>query len=390
MGGVDPVDAGTSVPSGDRRSVRGWVRVASDGRIEAANAALAEVLGAGGPLGLIGVSARAIVEPSCHAILDAIAGHASRDRSWRGDLELSRGAHGLPAAAEAEPRGHGGFELRLAITVPECTPEAASPEQPEREVAPAPAAPAVPARPPSIDAPAAEPAGVLAALVGEIVHELGSPLAVISGYAEGLTTLPADEQRRALEVIAAGAGRAGGVLRALQTFARSEAHEIHLGAPDDLVAALRRVFAEARTDLEERAPPRAPSRPSVLVVDDEESIRTLTAGVLQAGGYEARTAASAEEALALLEERGVDAVITDIRMPGMSGVALHAEIARRWPDLARRVVIVSGDVQTEAVVALSREFELPALEKPFRLEALRAALTDVLARGAPGPEANPR
>ncbi|MCC6236622.1 MAG: hybrid sensor histidine kinase/response regulator [Dehalococcoidia bacterium] len=389
------MDAGTSVPSGDRR-VRGWLRVASDGRIEAANAALAEVLGAGGPLGLIGVGVRAIVEPSCHAILDAIAGHASRDRSWRGDLELSRGAHGLPAAAEAEPRGHGGFELRLAITVPERTAEAGSPEQPTEEVAPAPAAPAAASGPPSIDAPAAEPAGVLAALVGEIVHELGSPLAVISGYAEGLATLPADEQRRALEVIAAEAARAGGVLRALQTFARSEAHEaheaheIHFGAPDDLVAALRRVFAEARADLEERAPPRTPSRPSVLVVDDEESIRTLTAGVLQAGGYEARTAASAEEALALLEERGVDAVITDIRMPGMSGVALHAEIARRWPDLARRVVIVSGDVQTEAVVALSREFELPALEKPFRLEALRAALTDVLARGAPGPEANPR
>ncbi len=214
---------------------------------------------------------------------------------------------------------------------------------------------------------------------------------MIAGYAEGLASLPAEEQRRALAAIEEEAGRAGRVLRALQTFARDEAlREAPDAAPNDLVGALQRFFTEARTDPGGRPSPRTLARPRVLVVDDEESIRTLTAGVLQAGGYEAHGAASAEAALALLEERTFDAVITDIRMPGMSGVALHGEIARRWPELARRVVIVSGDVQTEAVTALSREYALPALEKPFRLEALRAALTAVLARGASDAEGERR
>lgn len=124
-----------------------------------------------------------------------------------------------------------------------------------------------------------------------------------------------------------------------------------------------------------------PARPAptrILVVDDEESLRALATQVLGSFGYEVMSAPSAEAALTLLETQPFDAVLSDIRMPGMDGVALHAEIARRWPDLARRVVIMTGDVENEAVARLAREAGLIALEKPFRLDALRDAFAKVL------------
>ena len=128
-------------------------------------------------------------------------------------------------------------------------------------------------------------------------------------------------------------------------------------------------------------PPRGAGE-RVLIVDDEESIRVLASQVLTSFGYAPSTAASATEALSLLEEGAYDAIITDIRMPGMDGVALYHEVARRWPQLASRVLIMTGDVENEAVATLLRERGLQSLEKPFRLEALLTTLATVL-RGAP-------
>lgn len=127
-------------------------------------------------------------------------------------------------------------------------------------------------------------------------------------------------------------------------------------------------------------PPPAPVPPRVLVVDDEESIRALATQVLATFGYEATTAPSGEAALELLEAGRFDAIVTDIRMPGMGGIAFYGEVARRWPALAGRVVIMTGDLENDAVAALVREAGLAALEKPFRLEALRAALSQALPR----------
>lgn len=377
------MDAATVEPAEGPRIVRGWMRVASDGTIEGVNAGLAALLGAGGPVGIIGLPASNLVAPGSLGALEAIGREAERERGWRGRIELRHGGGGRLAEAEAEPRLDG-FELRLRIPVPDSASDGALPEAPPSATTPhEPSKDAATATLPDTTAPTAPHVGVLLELVGEIAHELGNPLAVIAGYAEGIASLPPEEQRRALEAIEVEAGRAGRVLRALQAFAQSDSAGDSAESP---VASLQRLFVGARADRGAAAPPRVLARPSILVVDDEESIRTLTAGVLQAGGYEAVGAASAEEALEFLEGQAFDAVITDIRMPGMSGVALHAEIARRWPELARRVVIVSGDVQTDAVTTLAREFHLPALEKPFRLDALRAALTEVLERDASASE----
>jgi CheY-like chemotaxis protein len=212
-------------------------------------------------------------------------------------------------------------------------------------------------------APDPGPPQEVAAVLTDLADQLNSPLAAVAGYAQALSSLPAAELPAALEAIQSEALRAGRIVHDLLGSARTE--------PASLVSALE--------EREERA---AGGRPRVLVVDDEESVRTLTAQVLGTSGYEATPAASAAEALALLEDSPFDAIVTDIRMPGMDGVAFHAEVVRRWPDLARRVVIVTGDAESDAVRDLCRRYALEAIEKPFRLEALRSALARALAAPA--------
>jgi CheY-like chemotaxis protein len=77
----------------------------------------------------------------------------------------------------------------------------------------------------------------------------------------------------------------------------------------------------------------------VLVVDDAPSVREMTAQLLTLCGYETLTASDGEAALAIVERERVDAVLTDLRMPGMGGTALRECLAtRRVP-----VVLMSGD-----------------------------------------------
>ena len=100
----------------------------------------------------------------------------------------------------------------------------------------------------------------------------------------------------------------------------------------------------------------------ILVVDDEEEVRDILAEALEDFGYAVLTAASGEEALSMLAaDGGVDMVITDVRMPGISGLELAEEIRRRWPEM--KVVLISGYFLPQAV---PQHF----LKKPFHMKEL--------------------
>jgi len=74
-----------------------------------------------------------------------------------------------------------------------------------------------------------------------------------------------------------------------------------------------------------------PAMPRVLVVDDEENIRLVLRTMLRKHGYEVQVAASAEEALEIVDDFTPDFVIADVRMGGMSGIELaRAQSARMW------------------------------------------------------------
>ena len=115
----------------------------------------------------------------------------------------------------------------------------------------------------------------------------------------------------------------------------------------------------------------------VLVVDDEEFVLESARQTLESAGYEVRTALDAAATLRLVEEEGeaVDIVVTDLRMPGMSGLELIRTLRDRHPTLP--IVAASGvaDGRTEeALDAGAQTF----LAKPFSEEKLREALREAL------------
>jgi two-component system response regulator AtoC len=100
------------------------------------------------------------------------------------------------------------------------------------------------------------------------------------------------------------------------------------------------------------------------VVDDEASMRHLLSVILKDRGYEPRAVGSAEDALKELEARDFDLVLTDVRMPGMGGLALLGEIQRLQPELL--VIVMSAYGSHEAAVEAMKAGAYDYLPKPFR------------------------
>ncbi|HET6437348.1 MAG TPA: sigma-54 dependent transcriptional regulator [Anaeromyxobacter sp.] len=103
---------------------------------------------------------------------------------------------------------------------------------------------------------------------------------------------------------------------------------------------------------------------SVLIVDDESSMRHLLSVILNDRGYEARAVSTAEEALKEIGVRDYDLVLTDVRMPGMGGLGLVRELQRTTPDLLVVVMSAYGthDTALEAMKAGAYDY----LPKPFK------------------------
>ena len=115
---------------------------------------------------------------------------------------------------------------------------------------------------------------------------------------------------------------------------------------------------------------------SVLIVDDDATLRGLLEKMLRRGGYEVRVAASGTEALALLSSAAVDAVISDELMPGMSGSELLARV--RTLDQTIPVIIMTGFGSVESAVELVKAGAYHYLEKPFSDEHLLATVESAL------------
>lgn len=122
------------------------------------------------------------------------------------------------------------------------------------------------------------------------------------------------------------------------------------------------------------------NRQTVLVVDDDASVRVLVSRILRREGYEVREAADGERALELARSapEGVDLLLTDVVLPGMSGPALAAELRSRMPDL--RVVFISGFGEEEIESRGIGDVGAAYITKPFTADVLT-----LMVRGALNP-----
>ncbi|HEX6913364.1 MAG TPA: sigma-54 dependent transcriptional regulator [Longimicrobium sp.] len=126
------------------------------------------------------------------------------------------------------------------------------------------------------------------------------------------------------------------------------------------------------------------TRETLLVVDDDASLRHTVSEVLDAHGYRAVPCAGAEEALERLQSVGADLVVTDLMMPGMKGQALVRQVRDTFPEVPVIAVTAFGSVRD--AMALTREGAFDYLEKPFRTQALLDSIARGLRESAPRRE----
>ncbi|MEW6272024.1 MAG: sigma-54 dependent transcriptional regulator [Thermodesulfobacteriota bacterium] len=111
---------------------------------------------------------------------------------------------------------------------------------------------------------------------------------------------------------------------------------------------------------------------SVLIVDDEKHIRSHLATYVRGLGHSCDAVASGEEALAVLRARGFDLVLSDVRMAGLGGLELLAEIRRRSPDTL--VVLMTAYATVPQAVEAMRAGAYDYLVKPFSLDEIGLVL----------------
>lgn len=117
--------------------------------------------------------------------------------------------------------------------------------------------------------------------------------------------------------------------------------------------------------------------PVILVVDDDETIRDTLYELLSAE-HDCQTAQTAEQALARLEVDSYDLVLTDISMPGLSGLELLGHVRQKYPDTP--VIIISGISDQDHAQGLIRLGAFEYLLKPFRLEVVEKSVKRALDR----------
>jgi PAS domain S-box-containing protein len=114
--------------------------------------------------------------------------------------------------------------------------------------------------------------------------------------------------------------------------------------------------------------PRAAMR--ILVVDDEQSVRSLARRFLATKGHHVDEAKSGRVALRMIQEREYDSLIVDLRMPDLSGEGLYEWLKKNRPALADRVIVISGDIANPQTVEILERMGRPFLLKPFDLDEL--------------------
>src|SRR5258708_898628 len=121
------------------------------------------------------------------------------------------------------------------------------------------------------------------------------------------------------------------------------------------------------------------TKPRILIVDDEPALLKLLARRLELEGFDVATAASGEQAMALLSVAQPQLVVSDLKMGGMDGMALFATIQRLHPLLP--VIILTAHGSIPDAVAATRRGVFGYLTKPFEADALLAEIRSALNAG---------
>jgi two-component system, cell cycle sensor histidine kinase and response regulator CckA len=188
----------------------------------------------------------------------------------------------------------------------------------------------------------------------------------------------------------AGKGTGLGLATIYEVVKRGEGHiwvYSELGKGSVFKIYFPRVQADAQTAASEIRRSRAGAAgETILVVEDDESLREVTRDLLAQSGYSVLEASNGEQALQIVRQHraAIHLVLADVVMPGMSGAALAAELTHSHPEM--HVLYMSGYTDETIVRSGVLEPGILLLEKPFTREALIGKVRDALRQrlGVPG------
>lgn len=119
------------------------------------------------------------------------------------------------------------------------------------------------------------------------------------------------------------------------------------------------------------------SKGKILVVDDEDIVRTSCSRTLVPEGYEVSLARNGAEGLKMAGEDRFDLVLTDLKMPDMDGIEVLRSIKEKWPET--EVIIVTGYQTVDSAVKAIKLGAYDYIEKPFTPDALISAVGEAMA-----------
>ncbi|MGD0543051.1 MAG: response regulator [Candidatus Acidiferrales bacterium] len=125
----------------------------------------------------------------------------------------------------------------------------------------------------------------------------------------------------------------------------------------------------------------AVARGRILLIEDEPSVAAFLRSALERRGYEIECSASAADGLQLLATGDFRGVISDFRTPGgITGADVHDWLTRHRPELASRIIFITGDTASADTIAQLARNGTPCVEKPFRIHQLIAAVEKTIGK----------
>ncbi|MFW5947094.1 MAG: ATP-binding protein [Gemmatimonadota bacterium] len=124
----------------------------------------------------------------------------------------------------------------------------------------------------------------------------------------------------------------------------------------------------------------------ILIVEDEPALRGLQERILARIGATALVAETVVEARRALEREDIDLVVSDVKMPGETGLDLYRWVGRKRPDLSDRFLFVTGDIGDPLIAHLAEEEPGRFIRKPFQMQDYLDRVTDILAHDGVAPD----